>query len=624
MEEPRRIFFRNRSGSLGKSLTEPELSGTQKHMNSLDINNFTNKTIFNISNYDLNVDELDLLNKGIKFVPSKQILYPKQIETSLKRFIRSLKLIDVFKDTNRNPDLFRIPSTWEPDTALLSTNTINLITIIHNKFYEIMNKFKLNKPFVTYKTLNKRNIKSNNIILNIQNNKSITIRKADKGSSFVIMNTKEYTSEAYRQLNDAKFYKKLTEPLHPKNATVLNEIIKNAFKRHLINYKTANFLMNNGTYNTRKFYILPKIHKEINKWTNPFCPPGRPIISDVKTESSNAAHFIDFYINKHAQKLPSYVKDSFDFVSKLKNITIEKNDLFITGDVNSLYTNMNLNRTVAVIKKLFKNTYDPGRPDELIIKLLDFTLKNNDFEFNNEYFLQTCGCAMGKKYSPGLANLYLESLDRFILNYQNKPKTYLRYLDDIFIIWNDNQSCNIKNFNKEINNLIPDIKIELKTNESSIDFLDVTIIKEPDGSIGTKVFFKETNNRLLLNPNSCHPKHTFSGIVKSQFSRYHRLSSKPEYFLKTCNELINNQMKLGYSRSKMRSILKEFHENKTIKVKEQQPNKTSLLPFIIPYSKTTEIAVREVRKLISENEFFKNYKIMAAFTKDSNLQKLFM
>ena len=96
----------------------------------------------------------------------------------------------------------------------------------------------------------------------------------------------------------------------------------------------------------------------------PALPPGRPTVSDVRTKSSNIAEFIDYYINKHARDLPSFVKDSFDFVQKIKNVRLEKNDIFIVGDVNSLYTNMNLNRTVAIIRRLFKRYPDTGRPDK--------------------------------------------------------------------------------------------------------------------------------------------------------------------------------------------------------------------------------------------------------------------
>lgn len=579
---------------------------------------------FNLSDTSFSCKDIELLNKGINFIPSNSKIDTNKIDNAFFKFVRLIKLKDFFGDDKAEQIRFRPPSKWEPESAMLSPHAQNLIDKTHRSFYGIMDKYTFRNKTGTsnfYKTLNVKNLDDYGSIDRIAKNDKITIRKADKGASFVILNTTEYLSEVYQQLSNCKFYKKLEEPLHPINEKHLQKITYRAFRQGIINYKTYKFLENDENYKTRKFYVLPKIHKPVSKWKNPKCPPGRPIVSDVQTESSRIAEFIDFYVNKHSRNLPSYVKDSFDFVQKIKNTHLDENDIFITGDINSLYTNMNLNRTVAVTKRLFKRFPESNRPDKLIIDLLDYTLKHNDFEFNGEFFLQICGCAMGKKYSPGLANLYLESLDKFILNYKIKPKIYLRYLDDIFLIWDGNSKGDLQLFENEINNVITDIKIELNSDESSIDFLDVTVLKECDGSIGTKVFFKETNNRLLLNPTSCHPKHTFSGILKSQFIRYKRLSSKREYFIKTSNELIKRQLQLGYNLKKMKAILRQVASSK----QDNEPNKINkeILPFVIPFSKTAKLAVRKVQNLFSTDSVFNKFKVVAAFKKEQNLKSRF-
>ena len=43
----------------------------------------------------------------------------------------------------------------------------------------------------------------------LSSNPRIVIKKADKGSAVVVMNTIDYLREGYRQLNDTKFYTKL-------------------------------------------------------------------------------------------------------------------------------------------------------------------------------------------------------------------------------------------------------------------------------------------------------------------------------------------------------------------------------------------------------------------------------
>ena len=58
-----------------------------------------------------------------------------------------------------------------------------------------------------------------------------------------------------------------------------------------------------------------------------------------------------------------------------------------------------------------------------IIDLLELSLKGNDFEFNGEMYQQVCGCAMGKRFSPRFASIYV--------NLAN----LLFYISDIWMIY---------------------------------------------------------------------------------------------------------------------------------------------------------------------------------------------
>ena len=579
--------------------------------------------VFNLSNIIFSNEQLNIFLKGIKFIPSNKYIESHKLNLAVNDFCRRLKLRDFFGDNNRNAPPFRIPSKWVPPDYMISDNTLEAVIEIKNTFLNSLKEHTGKEPHTkpgAYRTLNTYNVNFMTI-QSIKNIKSIVIRKADKSSSFVILDKISYDREILNQLSNTKFYKPLDQPLHPTNRTILNNVIKSACKRKLIDNNTFKFLYVNETYNTRQFYVLPKIHKPLSKWTDLSTPPGRPIISDVNTESSKVAFFIDYYINKFSTKLNSYIANSYDFVNKIKGIVIENTDILVTGDVNSLYTNMNLNRTLAVVKRIFKKFPVKERPDDLLLNLLEFTLKNNDFEYNGKFYLQIHGCAMGKKYSPGLANLYLESLDNFIL--KQGPKIYFRYLDDIFLIWNNENPTEFNNFQRDINNIIPDIKVDLQQNKASINFLDVTIYKDSNNSLQTKVFFKNTDNRLLLHKSSCHPPHTFRGIIKSQFIRYKRLCSTQEDFLSACNDLRKLHLKLGYSNNKMKLILKEV-----IKLDTNYSNKAThanhtIIPFVIPYNNLTNIAASNVAKALKTKKFFKkDYRIIKAFSNSRNLLRI--
>ena len=71
-----------------------------------------------------------------------------------------------------------------------------------------------------------------------------------------------------------------------------------------------------------------------------------------------------------------------------------------------------------------------------ILKLLRLSLEGNDFSINNKYYLQASGTAIGKRFAPNYVDIYMAYFEA-----QNQPKcdkqplVYLRYLDDIFLIW---------------------------------------------------------------------------------------------------------------------------------------------------------------------------------------------
>ena len=94
------------------------------------------------------------------------------------------------------------------------------------------------------------------------------------------------------------------------------------------------------------------------------------------------------------------LKDTYDFINKVRDLQIQPEWYLITADVESLYTNMRQDLILESIKDTFKEYPDPSRLDKWILELLSLTLNQNDFEFDGNYYLQICGIAMGRKYAP--------------------------------------------------------------------------------------------------------------------------------------------------------------------------------------------------------------------------------
>ena len=50
---------------------------------------------------------------------------------------------------------------------------------------------------------------------------------------------------------------------------------------------------------------------------------------------------------------------------------------------------------------------DSDRPDKTFIDSSELSLKGNYFEFNGDMYKQVSGCAMGKRFSPNFASIYV-------------------------------------------------------------------------------------------------------------------------------------------------------------------------------------------------------------------------
>jgi len=158
---------------------------------------------------------------------------------------------------------------------------------------------------------------------------------------------------------------------------------------------------------------------------------------------------------------------------------VPSNTLLVTGDVMGLYTNMNIDLTLDLVREIFKKYPNPARPDRQLLTLLELTLKRNDFEFAGRIFLQICGTAMGKDYAPSLANIFLIYFDNLARRgFRIHSDLYYRFLDDIHLIWPGTHQ-ELAEYETYLNTLMPGIKISLTVRTAVTEFLDTVIYKVP-------------------------------------------------------------------------------------------------------------------------------------------------
>ena len=93
---------------------------------------------------------------------------------------------------------------------------------------------------------------------------------------------------------------------------------------------------------------------------------------------------------------------------------IPKDSILVSFDVESLYSNIPHELGLEAIT-FWTNKYPSEFPsrmsNDFVLEGIKLILKNNSFHFNDAYFLQTKGTAMGSKFAPIYATLVLAYLE---------------------------------------------------------------------------------------------------------------------------------------------------------------------------------------------------------------------
>jgi hypothetical protein len=529
--------------------------------------------------------------------------------------------------------LFIKKSTWKPPYKYISEETRKTIKQISEATKIILNTKLFNKGGKEYlpipNTIPNLSTLELEAIKQIRNNKQVVIQPADKGGAVVVLQKTLFIQEGLRQLQDQAYYRELDYPVFPGNVLRINKLLHSILKQGKISLKQYDYLKADLTDNQRYFYLLPKVHKPREKWPNPMMPQGRPIVADCGSESYRVSQYIDYYLKPLSTMHQSYLKDTYDFIQKIRGYRISDDWLIVTADVTALYTNMNIDIILKTVEQTFLEYPDSTRPDKELLDLLEITLRNNDFEFAGKFYLQLVGTAMGKTYAPSLADLYMDrNFDRIArTGFHIQPILYYRFLDDIFFVWPGTRD-ELRDFELFLNSLVPGITISLTIREYITEFLDTRVYKSYNEQTGvntlqTCVYFKPTDTHQLLHPVSNHPKHTVRGVLKSQFIRFKRISSTKTDYYRSCNILWSALRTRGYSWTLFRKLKTEIlYEDKKGTQKTPTESHDGIIPVINHFNTIGTKLTRHSRQVISKNPHFSTTRIIAAYRKHENLKQL--
>ena len=373
-------------------------------------------TVVNISQYQPSHDELELLSLGLTFCPAPVAPTSMELHRDILHFERRVRLKHHFRDSTLpdTMDPFRISSGWTPKAGM----NPHLDRYIGNITQDALDFKHRGNPTNLAPQLR-------NAIHSLRNNSEIIIKPADKGGAIVIWGKDQYVQEAERQLNNPLHYAPQVKDHTSRLTKEINAYLHTCAKSNMIDMDLFRALITTEP-RTPCFYMLPKVHKPGN--------PGRPIVSACGGPTDKISGFIDYTIKTLVPDLQSYIKDTTDFLNKINAVTAPIDCLLATIDVSALYTNIPNVEGISAVRDALIHRPGPY-PTPMILRLLHYVLSYNYFEFDNKFYQQIMGCAMGTKCAPNYANLFMGQLElKLQSSAAKKPIVWFfhrRYLHDL-------------------------------------------------------------------------------------------------------------------------------------------------------------------------------------------------
>ena len=318
------------------------------------------------------------------------------------------------------------------------------------------------------------------------------------------------------------------------------------------------------------------------------------------------------------------VKDSFTFVDE---ILTQNSDIYMAIlDFDALFTNIPLDETIDIcIKKLFKTPYAlvKGISKNDFHDLLNLATRESFFTFNNKFYIQVDGVAMGSPLGPILANIFLSHHEENWLNkcpIKFKPRFYRRYVNDIFVLFESSESAD--SFREYMSSKHQNINLIVeKENVGSLSFLDVRICRK-NGKFVTTIYRKPRFSGVFTNYESFIPTYQNRGLLHTLLDRSFGICCDFITFhfeidhLKTI--LIKSNYPLNFIDLCIKSFLNKLYTRKVVVSNVPKRNLFVKLPF---FGSTSFQIRKKLQKLFSDKLKSCNLKIV--FTSPVRVKSFF-
>ena len=513
--------------------------------------------IINLSKHELNDDERKVLEKGLNFATTPKSIPRADIITGVETAIRQCKSINV--------------ETAERTRAAVA------------------NVIRHAKP--PAQNIRK---KEAHAISTLRKNNAIVILQADKGNSTVVLDTDTYYKKAAAILDHSPF-KEVKQNPTTKNEKKVNDKLKQLREKNKITEPIYSRLRAppNAT-RTPLFYGNVKVHKPEM--------PLRPIVSTIGSATYGIARFINEVLSQYVRNSETYIENTKYFLEEIKDIEIGEDEVMVSFDVKSLFTNV---PTEDAVKTIEDFVTDDAKLEERIdmspstfMELVKLCLSTTEFQFRNKYYRLDDGLPMGSPASPCIANLFMIKFEKTALeSFPVPPKLWRRYVDDVFSIVRRDQ---VNNLLQHLNAQHPNITFTTEMEKDhKLPFMDVSVHRVQN-RLRTSVYRKPTHTGRYLNFESNHTNTAKRSVIHSLIDRMEYVTLEGEDAKDKEMEQIERDLQMnGFPTLFIQNTTKRRFKNRATYLQPSLDSKVIEAVAAIPYVRGVSESISRILKKVN-------------------------
>ena len=353
----------------------------------------TNK-IARLLNRDIDVDE-NLLNiSSYKLTFFEKLVLCRGLKFSLPQFVQPIEVKASFEKPYCKIEPVIADDLKELTAASLKSIALNYIQGKDSKPPKMLKE--------AINSLKKRN--------------DIIITKPDKGSGVVVMNKDEYSRLLRKASVDDKNKFKEVSAERPKTRVrppkyyhplLQKEKALSLAVHKILPSAIANAVCIKGSH-LAHLYGLPKTHKKQLS--------VRRILSATSTYNYALAKWLEDKLKPVSYNRYS-ILDIFEFAEEIRAKGINEDDIVVSYDVASLFTDVPLDETIGIlVNKAFKDNwfnsqYNLNISRQDLTDLLNIATNDQLFQFEGTLYEQFDGVAIGCPLWPLIANVFICSIE---------------------------------------------------------------------------------------------------------------------------------------------------------------------------------------------------------------------